>query len=167
MKKFKISAKVIIILLFINNLFSITVFANSSWHWITKTRPYDILPLVIVFTLAIETFIIAISTKVHWYKIFTFVFIGNILSFSLPYIFLAVFPNLYGYSLSEFIETGPYYTIGFAFLFITIVIELPFVYLFLRSDCEKGKLFKSIILGNVLTTLITAIAERVFCRGSW
>ncbi len=165
-EKYKIFTKTIMAIL-LSNFFSTTAFANSSWRWISETRPYDILPIVVLFTLAIETFLIAFATKALWYKIFAFVFMGNILSFVLPYIFLAITPNVYGYSLTKLVETGPYYTVGIAFLVITIVIELPFVYLFLRKDCAKWKLIKSIILSNVITTLLTAIAERIFCRGSW
>ena len=41
---------------------SVTVLANSSWHWLTK-KPVTILPWVVIGTLAIETLIICIFNK--------------------------------------------------------------------------------------------------------
>jgi hypothetical protein len=35
-------------------LFPTAAYANSSWHWLTTTTPFDILPYVVVLTLAIE-----------------------------------------------------------------------------------------------------------------
>ena len=32
----------------------LTAYANSSWHWVSATRPYDLLPLVIIATMLIE-----------------------------------------------------------------------------------------------------------------
>jgi hypothetical protein len=33
---------------------SISAYANSSWHWLTKTNPFDILPYAVILTLLIE-----------------------------------------------------------------------------------------------------------------
>ena len=35
--------------------FPLVARADSSWVWITETRPYDVLPFVVVGTLLIET----------------------------------------------------------------------------------------------------------------
>ena len=43
--------------------FPMHAYADSSWHWISDTRPYDVLPYVIVMTLAIETFSIVLLGK--------------------------------------------------------------------------------------------------------
>jgi len=32
----------------------ITTYANSSWHWLTKTNPFDVLPYAVILTLLIE-----------------------------------------------------------------------------------------------------------------
>lgn len=44
----------IVIMVSLNMLFSTTAYANSSWHWLTKTRPLDVLPFVVVLTILIE-----------------------------------------------------------------------------------------------------------------
>lgn len=31
-----------------------TAYANSSWHWVSQTRPYDVLPIAIIVTLLVE-----------------------------------------------------------------------------------------------------------------
>jgi len=43
---------------------AIPVSANSSWHWISKTRPWDVLPFVIIFTLVIEILAIIRFAKI-------------------------------------------------------------------------------------------------------
>lgn len=73
-------------------------YANSSWRWISDTRPYDVLPFVIIITLAAETIsIIKFSHIGNKVKTFLIVLIGNILSFAAPYILTALFPrsNIY------------------------------------------------------------------------
>ena len=50
-KKRTICLSTILILLWFS---SITAFANSSWVWISETRPDDLLPFVIAGTLIIE-----------------------------------------------------------------------------------------------------------------
>ncbi len=152
------------------NVFSVTSFANSSWRWISETRPYDLLPIVIIITLAIETILIAKASGAHPAKVFTGVFIGNALSFILPYININYNTLPYSdiYSLYEIIERGTFYTVGILFLIITLIIEVPFMYLLLRKNTDnKNKLIKYIILSNVITTVIVAVIERIICNGQW
>ena len=67
--------------------FSFTAFANSSWAWISETRPYDVLPFVAIATLAIETAALNLILKIgNWHKVFSGVLIGNLISFAVPYI---------------------------------------------------------------------------------
>lgn len=67
-------------------------YANSSWRWISDTRPYDVLPFVIIVTLAAETIsIIKFSHIENKAKTFVVVLIGNILSFAAPYALTALF----------------------------------------------------------------------------
>lgn len=150
--------------------FSVTVSANSSWVWISETRPYDILPFVIVGTLLIETLAVNILSKIdNWYKTFFAVLVGNIISFIAPYIGYS--NSLYGqmgYTLSQIIDRGPYYSIGTAFLILTVAIELPVVYFMLKKSSEsKKKLAVTIVFVNIVTTALVAVVERTLCYGHW
>lgn len=149
--------------------FSVSAFANSSWVWITKSRPYDVLPFVIVFTLVAETYAIAYFSKIESKSIvFVPVLIGNLFSYAMPYIVES--QSMYGeyYGLKHSIDHGPFYTVGTAFLIMTLVAELPVVYLSLKNKTENKKaLAISIIIINILTTAAVALIERIICRGQW
>ena len=152
-------------------VFTFNVSANSSWVWISETRPYDILPFVIIVTLLIETFAVNIGAKIdNWYKTFFAVLVGNIISFVVPYIgYSNTTPYAdAGYTLSEIINRGPYYTVGTAFLLLTLIIELPVVYFLLKKDADnKKKLAVCIVAANVITTAFVALIERILCYGHW
>lgn len=153
-------------------MFTFMASANSSWVWITETRPYDVLPFVIIITLIVETLAIDSIARIgKWTKTFFAVLVGNILSFLAPYMIYANFSEPYsgaGYGLKYILNRGPYYTVGGAFLVLTIIIELPFIYWFLKKDTEsKKKLTAVIIAVNVVTTIFVAITERLLCQGRW
>ena len=151
------------------SMFSLTAFANSSWVWISETRPYDVLPFVAAATLAIETVAINLFLKIgKWHKVFTGVLIGNLISFAVPYIGYSNTTPYYDMPLSQILERGPFYTVGGAFLVITVAVELPFMYLWLKKDVQNKKLLILVtILANVVTTAMVAIVERLFCEGHW
>ena len=151
-------------------IFTVVASANSSWVWISETRPYDILPFVVIGTLLIETVAVNLVGKIdNWYKTFFAIFIGNIISFIAPYIGYS--NSLYsqiGYTLSQIISRGPYYTVGTAFLLLTLIVELPIVYLLLKKDADnKKKLALCIVLVNLVTTALVAVVERTLCYGHW
>ena len=169
MKKYKLFSMPVISVLGVS-VFPMLASANSSWVWISETRPYDILPFVIIGTLLIETVAVNLVSKVgNWYKTFFAVLVGNIISFIAPYIGYS--NSLYGqmgYTLSQIIDRGPYYTVGTAFLLLTLIIELPVVYFMLKKDADsKKKLALCIVLANVVTTVLVAIVERTLCYGRW
>ena len=169
MKKYKLFSMPVISVLGVS-VFPMLASANSSWVWISETRPYDILPFVIIGTLLIETVAVNLVSKVgNWYKTFFAIFIGNIISFVVPYIGYS--NSIYaeaGYTLSQIIDRGPYYTVGTAFLLLTLIIELPVVYFMLKKDADsKKKLALCIVLANVVTTVLVAIVERTLCYGRW
>ena len=151
--------------------FSITASANSSWVWISERRPYDILPFVILATLIVETLAVNIGAKIdNWHKTFFAVLVGNIISFVVPYIgYSNTTPySDAGYTLFEIINHGPYYTVGTAFLLLTLIIELPIVYFLLKKDAvSKRKLALCIVVANVVTTAFVALVERILCYGHW
>lgn len=149
--------------------FSFTAFANSSWVWISESRPYDVLPFVIAFTLVAETFAIARFGKIEdKAKVFVPVLVGNLISFAMPY--TGYSQSLYGewYGLKHTLDHSPYYTVGLVFLVMTVVAELPVVYFALKKRSgDKKTLAISIVVINVLTTIATALTERLICHGHW
>ena len=51
---------------------------------------------------------------------------------------------------------------------MTIVVEMPVVYGCLKKYAKDRKYLIGVIVGsNVVTTLITAAAERILCWGKW
>ena len=159
----------IIITLLLLPLFNLTVFANSSWIWISETRPYDILPWVAIGTLIIETVSIVFFSKIkNKRKVFTFVTVANALSFSLPYLVNFISYSHQLFSFDKYLEYWPSYTVGALFCFATIIIELPIVYFSLKKYTEYNKkLLITIISSNVITTILVAIIERILCVGRW
>lgn len=147
--------------------FSLTAFANSSWAWISETRPYDVLPFVAIATLIIETAALNGFLKIgNWHRVFTGVLIGNLISFAVPYIGYSNTPPYYDMPLSYILERGPFYTVGAAFLFLTVAVELPFMYFWLKKDVKNKKLLVLVtVVANVVTTAMVALVERLLCEG--
>ena len=168
MKKYKLISA-FIISLFSLQLFNLTAFANSSWVWISETRPYDVLPWVAIGTLIIESISLMVFAKIkNGFKMFTFVTIANAISFAAPYLFLWLVPNEVGYTFEMFIENTPSYTIGVLYYITTILIELPIVYFSLIKYASSIKKFViTVICSNIVTTVLVAIIERIFCVGRW
>ena len=166
MKKHKITTNFSVTFLLLAG-FIFSVSANSSWAWISEKRPYDLLPFVALATLLIETlgYNLLLKTE-NFYRTFSGVLIGNLISFAVPYIGYSNTPPYYDMPLSYILERGPFYTVGAAFLIITILVELPFMYFWLKKEVEnKKKLVAVAILLNTVTTVMVAVVERVFCEG--
>ncbi|MCI6737322.1 MAG: hypothetical protein MR593_04285 [Intestinibacter sp.] len=146
--------------------FPIISYANSSWHWVSDRRPYDVLPFVIIITLLIETFFVVHFAKVkNLLKAFLVVLISNILSFIFPY-FTYAFDEIY--TFEQMMEHTPSYTIGLAYLLSTLIIEFPLVYGFLFKDAPNEKsLISSIIVSNIITTILVFVIERILSPGCW
>ncbi len=149
-------------------IFSLTAFANSSWVWISETRPYDVLPFVALATLIIETAALNGFLKIgNWHRVFTGVLIGNLISFAVPYIgYSYTTPYAGYYTLTQILQRGPFYTVGAAFLIITVAVELPFMYFWLKKSVKNKKLLVLVtVIANVVTTAMVALVERFFCEG--
>lgn len=146
--------------------FPLVVYANSSWRWISETRPHDVLPFVVIITLLIETLaIIKIAHIKEYANVFLCTLFGNILSFAAPYLF-AMTDELY--SFRQMLKHTPYYTVGLAYLLSTLAIEYPVVYNCLKKFATNKKtLTLTILCSNLLTTIITAVVEHIFCTGQW
>ena len=147
--------------------YSVSTYANSSWVWLSETRPYDILPLVIVITLAIEVFSIYFFAKVKNISKTVFVVtISNIVSFIAPYGITYIVPSLV--TFEYYMEHTPFYIVGFLYYLLTIIIEIPIVFFSLKKNTISWKkLIFTILVSNALTTVITAIIERTLCYGMW
>lgn len=151
-------------------LLPMTASANSSWIWLSEARPYDVLPFVAVITIAIETAALWLGMgKKHLLKIAVVVVVANLLSFAAPYVWIYIEMHVEAIkSFSWLMKSGYYYTIGSVYLFMTLMIEVPVVFLSMRKQAgNKWQLLLIAIGANTLTTLITAAAERIFCYGQW
>ena len=157
---------------------SITAFANSSWVWISETRPDDLLPFVIAGTLIIEILAVRCVAGIKKLrKIIPVTVIANMVSFAAPYFLVAVTVQMDNetvpngetlYTVEEMLEKWPTYTVGLSFLIMTLACEMPIVYNILKKDTEqRKKLFLVIIGSNLLTTVLTAVVERTLCYGRW
>lgn len=146
----------------------LTASANSSWRWISETRPYDVLPFVALITIAIETAALWWTLgKQHLTKIVVVVVLANLLSFAAPYFFEYTNPQRI-YPMTQVLDKFPSYTVRAMYLVITVIVELPVVFFSLRKHApKKSALLFTILAANTVTTLLTAAAERLFCYGQW
>lgn len=72
------------------------------------------------------------------------------------------------YSFDEVFNKGPSYIITTKYLILTLIVEIPVVYFFLRKDAaNKKQLILVTTIANIITTLLIAIIERIVCKGSW
>jgi len=141
--------------------------ANSSWRWLSEARSYDVLPAVAALTIAIETVALwFVLDRKHLMKIAAIVTLANLLSFGAPYFFDYTSLDRI-YPMVETLEKFPSYTVRAMYLFVTLAVELPVVFLTLRKNAERKWLLLTAIGANIITTAITAAAKRVFCYGEW
>ena len=143
------------------------VFADSSWCWLTDTRPFDILPPVALATIVIEVLAIwLIPHTREFIKTAVAVILANAASFLLPYALLLndpVYPKF-----DDMLNAGPNYIVGAGFVILTLVLEIPIVYNLLKKHVDnKKKLLWSIIGSNIVTTAMVAVIERMVTNGYW
>ena len=149
-------------------ILSTTAYANSSWHWITKTTPFDILPYVIILTLFVEYIVIKNGASIKSpFKLAIIICLANLISFLLPYAILLM-PSDAGYTFEMSIAYWPKYIVGVGYLLLTLIAEIPVVYLsFKKVVTNRKKLLVSIVAANIVTTIMVVAVERLFCKGSW
>ena len=159
--------KVIVITCFVLLIIPQAVFADSSWCWLTDTRPFDILPPVALATIVIEVLAIwLIPNTGKLMKTAVAVILANAASFLLPYALLLndpVYPKF-----DDMLNAGPNYIVGAGFVILTLVLEIPIVYNLLKKHVDsKKKLLWSIIGSNIVTTAMVAVIERMVTDGHW
>ena len=159
--------RVIVITCFVLLIIPQAVFADSSWCWLTDTRPFDILPPVALATIVIE--VLAIWLIPHTGKLMNTavaVILANAASFLLPYALLLndpVYPKF-----DDMLNAGPNYIVGAGFVILTLVLEIPIVYNLLKKHADsKKKLLWSIVGSNIVTTAMVAVIERMVTDGYW
>ena len=159
--------RVIVITCFVFLIIPQAVFADSSWCWLTDTRPFDILPPVALATIVIE--VLAIWLIPHTGKLMktaVAVILANAASFLLPYALLLndpVYPKF-----DDMLNAGPNYIVGAGFVILTLVLEIPIVYNLLKKHVDsKKKLLWSIVGSNIVTTAMVAVIERMVTDGYW
>ena len=144
-----------------------TVFADSSWIWLTDYRPFDILLPVALATIVIE--VLSIWLIPHTEKLIktaVAVILANAASFLLPYALLLedpVYPRF-----DDVLNAGPNYIVGFGFVVLTLLIEIPVIYNLLKKHVDsRKKLLWSIVGSNIVTTAMVAVIERMVTDGYW
>ena len=146
----------------------VRVYADSSWYWISETRPFYVLPWVALCTILIEWLMIWKLPKIDGgLKVLGVVTIANLASFLLPYLLVWLDLSWYG-SFQDILNSGPHYIVGAFFLVLTCAVEIPLVNMFLRKKAKDTKLLvRIIVLANIITTIGVAIAEHVITKGAW
>ena len=146
--------------------FAGNAFANSSWIWISKTRPVDVLPWVAACTILIEW--LFLGKAIRSMKCLGIVSLANIASFLAPFIVNILLYQAEGFDYIEYLEHYPSYIVGAVYASVTIAIELPIVYHLLKKTVpDRKKLMGSIVIANIITTVLVAVVERLVCRGRW
>lgn len=144
--------------------------ANSSWQWLT-TSPLPVFPFAVIGTLLIEFYAIKKIVGIdRTNKVLFTVAVANIFSFLAPYIIRAfqMIPIQGAFSLVASFEGGPFFMVAVGYLILTLIIEVPVVYLLLsRVTTLKKKLAITIIGANIVTTGLVAVVERLICVGQW
>jgi hypothetical protein len=153
-----------------------TVFANSSWQWLTSS-PKEWLPVAVSLTLSIEIAGILLFATLNKglglkLKMVLLIIGANLASFLLPYISralqLQIFYDGWGEAWNGAFESGPYYIVLLGYLMLTLLVEVPIVYHFSKKHAKWPRaLLVTIVVVNVITTLIVALLERRMFYGEW
>ncbi len=153
-------------------LFRLTAWANSSWIWVSETRPVDVLPWVAAATVLIETVWIGrCLDRALRPRVFLAVCAANLVSFLAPYLFLSLEPMTMGYSLAEALQKQadhwPSWIVGGGYLALTVLTESFVYFLFEKKAARPKGLLRAFLFSNIATTALTFAAERLLCRGHW
>ncbi|HKK94883.1 MAG TPA: hypothetical protein VJ916_00965 [Anaerovoracaceae bacterium] len=161
-------SKYIVMVLAIVLLVPQITYADSSWYWVSKTRPFDILPFVAIGTILIEVMWIRYATRMKELgKVVIVVIVANLVSFLAPYVIEYFSMSWYG-SFFDVIDSVPIFTVNAGFLLLTLAVEMPIVYNLLKKYvANKKMLMWHTLYANVATTVMLVIVERLICSGLW
>lgn len=169
--------KAAVVLFLLTFFYQTPVFANSSWNWLTDS-PKKFLPYAILLTILIEILAVVIFGRLRRsfsliIKLIVAIIIANVASFLVPYIYRAIeLENFYSEGWKKAWDlaftSGPFYIVLLGYLFLTIIIEVPLMYLFLKKHTSSLRVLLTVIVtANILTTIIVAIMERMMFYGQW
>lgn len=151
--------------------FAGTVYANSSWVWLTDKKPWHLLPVAVVLTLLIEITMHKYLLNIKSVKVYVAIIIANVCSFLLPYVMVCyVNYSQVLYTVKETLNAGPTYMIRFGYLFMTLVIEVPIVRSMIKElvgEAGRKKAFSVTVISNIITTVLVFVIERMLCQGTW
>lgn len=151
--------------------FAGTVYANSSWVWLTDKKPWHLLPVAVVLTLLIEITMHKYLLNIKLAKVYVAIIIANVCSFLLPYVMICyVNYSQVLYTVKETLNAGPTYMIRFGYLFMTLVIEVPIVRSMIKElvgEAGRKKAFSVTVISNIITTVLVFVIERILCQGTW
>ena len=157
-------------LLVLSAMLATPVFANSSWRWLTDTRPYDLLPMAIVMTLTIEILAINYIPRVNKLAQTAFwVTLGNLMSFGSTYLVTYLGSGVIK-TFDEMLEYTPVYTIGIFSFLLTAAVEIPLIHWRLSKGFDERQhrnLLLTLLCVNGLTTALVFILERTLAPGRW
>lgn len=149
-------------------LYPLTVYANSSWVWLTQTTPLTVLPFAIIGTLAIEILsVIFVIKPAKRLKAAIIITLANVFSFAAGY-FLGAIDLEVGYTIMDVIMHTPHYIISIIYLLLTLIIEMPVVGCSLWRDTTNKNLFIALIVAsNIVTSILVSVCEGIFAPGSY
>jgi len=144
-------------------------YANSSWHWVSEMRPFDVLPWVVIPTLVIEIAVLFWCTKDNFFRVGIIVILANLLSFVAPFFIDWTLGDyqILGYDFERFLNHTPRYIIGITYGIMTLAVELPVLCNAFKKNTPEKKLIKTIVVVNAVTTVLVFAIERIVCQGTW
>ena len=161
--------RLILLIAIFTTLIPQTVHADSSWIWLTRYRPWDVLPPVALATIVIEVLAIwLIPHSDNFLKTALTVIIANVVSFMVPYlVILKIGFGTYS-TIDEFMDSYPIYIVGIGYCISTLVFEMPIIYALLCEQVKsRKKLHWTIVVANITTTAMVAVIERMITHGEW
>lgn len=120
-------------------VFQICGLAHSSWTWTSSLRAYELIPLTLVFTVAVEYCSITFISKVGKpLKTLIVVGIANIIIFLGTLFVLYKIMNFPQLSFAENLDLVPF-IIGPVFIVAVIIIKIPLVFTTLKANVSNSK----------------------------
>lgn len=144
----------------------VSVYAHAYWIWESELRPYEVLPIAAVIGITIEACALIFIARVgRPWKAVIILIITNALSLFIPFVIYSMRDSSLGFTLAQRVEHVPY-LIDIIYFLALIIFEMPTVFFTLKKDSlDKRKLAWTIVITNVATSSLYAIAERTLCWG--
>lgn len=134
--------------------------SGGGWFWKSELIPLHILPVALAGAFLVEIGLFLLTTKpLHKGRACIVFLVGNLLSFLLSY-------GLIYMSSQATLLPQDIYIVNGAFLILTFFAECSLEYGLLNRDTNnKRRLLLTVILLNLLTTILLGWIERTLCYG--